>query len=217
MKKNKSLYALVMTSVIGTASAEVEPITDINPNGGLPSPAFFEDFQSGTMPAGWALFNVDGLTPNGIVSYVTDAWVVTGNFEGVGEFSMKSTSWYEPVGQADDWVITTQITLPVHAELSWRAIAPDSGFRDGYEIYVSTSTQDIAGCTANPMVFSIDQEEVAYTPRSVSLSSQGYVANQNIYLCFRNNTNDRFMVMIDDIKVESNDIIFTDGFDTSFD
>ncbi len=111
---------------------------------------FSENFESGSIPAGWVLIDNDGLTPDPNVAFVTEAWVVVDDDSTDGNFVAVSTSWYTPVGQADDWMITPLVSLLGSARLSWRAQAPDPGFADGYEVYISTSTPDLVGCQIRP-------------------------------------------------------------------
>lgn len=177
---------------------------------------FFEDFQTQAdpenpvLPAGWALFNLDGLTPNAGVAYVTDAWIVRDDFinaEVPADFAIFSTSWYTPAGTSDDWIITPMISLPVSSDLSWLAFAPDANYSDGYEVYVSRTTQDVTGCQAGGTVFSIAGELQEETPRTISLSQAGFM-NEDVYICFRNNSTDKFLLVLDDIMV---DLTFNDN------
>jgi hypothetical protein len=160
-----------------------------------------EDFENG-MPAGWALFNVDGRNPDAQVSYVNAAWIVREDFaRNVNDHAAFSTSWYSPTGAADDWMMTPALKLPAvgTCTLRWNAIAYDPAFPDGYEVRISTTTKDVAGGLANPALVSIGAEESNWTSRSVSLSAY---AGATIYVAFRNNSNDRFVLLIDDIVVE---------------
>ncbi|MFN7953748.1 MAG: choice-of-anchor J domain-containing protein [bacterium] len=177
----------------------------------LRAPTFSEDFQEievtvppyDAFPSGWALFNVDGRTPAGSVGYITHAWIVREDFiTNVTDKAAFSTSWYSPAGQADDWMITPAVSLSASERLSWNALAPDASYPDGYEVRISTTTADPAGCSANPALFSIAAESSTWTARSLELATAGY-ANESVYLCFRNHTNDKFLLLLDDIAVES--------------
>jgi hypothetical protein len=161
---------------------------------------YFETFESQVLPAGWTLFNVDGLTPATNVAYVNDAWIVSDVINPAVNFSLLSTSWYTPVGTSDDWAITPSIALTATTELSWIANAPDANYADGYEVYVSRSTQDVAGCMANAAVFSIAAEASVFTPHTVDLAAAGF-ANESVFICFRNNSTDKFLLEIDNIAV----------------
>lgn len=179
-----SLPALIIALLSSTAAHAVD--------------TFFEDFQGGVMPPGWAVVDVDGQTPNANVSIFTDAWIVREDFSDNTNFVAMSTSWYDPVGQSDDWMISPPITLGTNEELSWRAKAQDPAFPDGYEVRISTTTQDVAGCSVNPPEFSIAAEDPAWTDRTVNLSSYNGLT---VYLCFRNNSYDQFVLIVDDIRV----------------
>ena len=168
---------------------------------------FFEDFQTQAdplnpvLPAGWVVVDVDGQTPASTVAQFTAAWIAGEDFDNAGDFNMQSTSWYSPPGQSDDWVITPAVMIGSNTELSWRAEAQDPGFPDGYEVYISTTTQDVAGCSANPPVFAIGAESGGvFTERSVDLATAGF-SNENVMVCFRNNSNDQFVLMVDDVML----------------
>ncbi|MBL4657754.1 MAG: T9SS type A sorting domain-containing protein, partial [Flavobacteriales bacterium] len=169
---------------------------------------FFEDFEGGTtMPAGFATFDVDGLTPNVNVAPLgfdgTDAtaWVIADDGSGANNVAV-SNSWYTPAGTSDDWMITAAINIGASAVLSWDANAVDAGFPDGYEVRISTTTQTVAGCQANASLFTIAAENPAVTARTVDLTAAGY-ANQTVYIAFRNISTDQFLLRIDNIKVEA--------------
>lgn len=158
---------------------------------------FEEDFEGGSLPAGWTLHDVDMQTPDDMVSFVDAAWVVTDEIEPGMNFSAVSTSWYAPVGQADDWIVTPQIMLGANSQLRWDAFTPNPAFADGYEIYVSTTGTDVADFT-DPAVFTIDHEASDWTQHQVDLSAY---ANQAVYIAWRNNSTDELLLLIDNIQV----------------
>jgi hypothetical protein len=152
-------------------------------------------------PAGWTLVNRDGRTPAASVSYVNDAWERREDFSvNVQDSVAFSTSWYSPAGPADDWMITPLIgTLPTNTRLTWNALAYDPGYPDGYEVRLSTTVATAAGCGAGPQLFAVAAENSGWTARNVSLASQ---AGQSVYVCFHNDSVDKFLLVIDDIVVE---------------
>ncbi len=155
-------------------------------------------------PTGWVLTNVDGLTPDASVSYINAAWIRREDFaNNVADSAAFSTSWYSPAGQSDDWMISPPITIGANTVLTWNAIAYDPAYTDGYEVRISTTTQNVNGCLANPALFSVPAENSSWTERSVNLSVAGY-SNQTVYIAWRNNSNDKFLLLIDDIVVEEN-------------
>ena len=164
-----------------------------------------------TFPAGWLLRNVDGRTAVANVAYVNEAWERREDFNfAVGDSAAFSTSWYSPAGAADDWMWTPPIAVPSGGglmRLSWNAVTYDPGFRDGYEVRVMAEPNVPTGGTgvlgnqvsASTVIFSTAAENATWTRHEVDLSSYG---GQTIRIAFRNNSNDKFLLLIDDVLFE---------------
>ena len=161
-------------------------------------------------PTDWLLRNVDNRTPAAQVSYVNDAWEVREDFGAdVSNCVAFSTSYYSPPGTAEDWMWTPQITLPAGADilLSWRASAYDPAFADGYEVRVMIAPSVPTGgpgdignqITDSTVLFSIAAEATSWTTREVDL---GAYAGQGVRIGFRNRSNDKFLLVVDDILVQ---------------
>lgn len=84
------------------------------------------------------------------------------------------------------------------AYLVWKAGAPDQSFPDGYDVRISTTGTTLADFTAAP-VLSVAAEGDVWTNRYINLSSYN---GQTIYVAFVNNSNDQFLLQIDDILVD---------------
>lgn len=162
---------------------------------------FSEDFNSSASLSSWTLINQDGRTPAGPVSQFTDAWILDRD-SSIADSCASSTSWYAPAGQADDWLISPAIQLATTSILSWDAQAQDNLFPDGYEVRISTGQPSISDFNLNPPVFQIIAENPNWTRRSINLQAQGY-SNQTVYLAWRNNSNDQFILSIDNISLDS--------------
>src|SRR6185312_57430 len=118
-----------------------------------------------------------------------------------------STSWYNPAGTANDFMWTPAIAnLPANSVLSWNAVAYDPAFSDGYEVRIMTvaptgGTGVIGNqITASTVLYSNAAENSSWTARTVSISAY---TGQTVYIGFRNNTNDKFLLAIDDIVVQT--------------
>lgn len=162
---------------------------------------FSEDFNGGSSFSGWTLINNDNRTPATNVGYVTDAWVVREDFDttGVGDSVAVSTSWYSPAGAADDYMITPAIILSnVGYYLKFDAKAQDPAFPDGYEVLISNTTPTIAALNANTALYSTTAENATWTNRNIDLSAYG---GDTVYIAWRNNSNDKFLLLIDNISV----------------
>lgn len=162
-----------------------------------------------TFPTGWLLRNVDNRTPNAQVAYINEAWERREDFgQNVGDSCAFSTSYYSPAGPADDWMWTPLINIPANAVLKWRGKAYDPLYPDGYEVRIMKSADGTpTGGTgslgnqvsASTQVFSVANEASAWTNHTVNLAA---FAGQSIYIGFRNNSNDQFILCIDDVSVE---------------
>ena len=163
-----------------------------------PAALFEDDFESGSLAmGGWTLANVDGLVPNAMVSFVNAAWVV--DDDGTGNSVAVSTSWYMPAGTSDDWLISPQIMLGADSWLFWSSLAVDADFPDNLEVFVSTTGNTPADFT-DPPVFVAMPEASEFTSHAVDLAAAGY-ANAPVYVAFRNNTNDGFLLFVDNVSV----------------
>ncbi|MBX7226280.1 MAG: choice-of-anchor J domain-containing protein, partial [Chitinophagales bacterium] len=160
-----------------------------------------------SFPSGWFLRNVDNKTPNTNVSYVNEAWERREDFaDDVTDSCAFSTSWYTPAGAANDFMWTPAITLPTGTiNLSWNAVTYDASYPDGYEVRIMTvaptgGTGVIGNQLTNSTVlFSTAAENTTWTNRTVSLNAY---AGQTVYIGWRNNSNDQFLLLIDDVIVE---------------
>ncbi|CCH01440.1 hypothetical protein FAES_3432 [Fibrella aestuarina BUZ 2] len=203
------LYSLLMSTLLGLLATPVAAQVLFKETfNNIPGP---RSGGAGTyaFPAGWLLRNVDNRTPNGAVSYVNDAWERREDFaNNTADSAAFSTSWYAPTGQADDWMWTPLIgTISATTKLRWRGLAYDPLFRDGYEVRIMTAEQGPptggSGAIGNQVtnstvVFSLANENASWTNREVSLSS---FAGKSVYVGFRNNSNDQFLLLIDDVEV----------------
>ncbi|MBS1651842.1 MAG: choice-of-anchor J domain-containing protein [Bacteroidetes bacterium] len=162
-----------------------------------------ENFNGTTppaLPSTWKQNNVDGFTPSSSLSawnFGTNAWVtrdVTSGYPAYGK-SAASTSWFTAANTANRWIITPQFTVTSGTYLSWEAIALDPSYPDGYQVLVSTTGTNVASFTNT--LLTISGENANWTTRSLSL---GAFAGQNIYVAFRNNSTDMYILMIDNVS-----------------
>ena len=156
---------------------------------------FSDSFDNGLV--NFTIYDVDGLKPAAGVSNVFGtaapykAWAINGN-------KVISTSWYEPAGRSNDWLVTT---APINIQsastyLTWKAAAYDGTYRDGYQVYISTTGNKISDFTTP--VLTIAKENSSWTTRAIDLAS--YVG-QSIYIAFVNNSTDQYILGLDDIFV----------------
>ncbi|GEM52027.1 T9SS type A sorting domain-containing protein [Empedobacter brevis] len=208
----KILFSLLTLSSVTTLSAQI----------------FQEDFDgNGPGISAWTVIDNDKNTPASAVNFIKNGWNsidrlgANGNYGGpAGNYAAMSTSWYTPAGTSDDWLISPVIDLketkaPV---IEWNAKAQDADFSDGYKVMISTGGNTVADFKTE--LLSIPAEDSDWKKRTINLKD--YVGQQ-VRIAFVNNSNDMFMLLIDDIKVTDStgggdpeptgDIIWSDNFD----
>ncbi|MCB0663537.1 MAG: choice-of-anchor J domain-containing protein, partial [Saprospiraceae bacterium] len=141
---------------------------------------FSEDF-SGGMPSDWTILDRDGLTPHPNVAAYTGTWTVDLGSTPENRAAI-SSSWYNPAGVSDDWMITPGISIPTPADpnakvfLTWYGEAVDPSYPDGYDVRLSTTDTDPASFTET--LINVPRENTDGIYRSLDLSAY---AGQRIY------------------------------------
>lgn len=203
MRKNftlfiKSLFLLCLVCVTFKMQAQVVFQEDFDGVSGVTSggPGTY------AFPSGWSIFNVDGLTPAVNVSYVNAGWIRRDDFKyNTVDSCAFSGSWYVPMGKADDWMFTPAIgPLPASCILKWNAVVYDDQYPDGYEVRIMTEAPTAENILTSTVLFTQPAENATWTARQISLTAyQG----MTVYIAFRNISDDKFLLAIDDITVES--------------
>lgn len=163
-------------------------------------------------PAGWSRADVDGLTPNPSVAYVDDAWVTLDDPFETGNCAAVSTSWYSPIGTANDWLITPLVHLPFGASLSWRAFAylpPDDA--DSYEVRFSTGGSAPTDFLSNPTLDFVEAEETTWQDHEIALDDFG-LGGRAVRFAFRNQSEDDYLLYLDDVRVAIDTAVLREEF-----
>ena len=170
---------------------------------------YSEDFDGGSLASkGFTLLNVDGLTANtgldgafvGLSDSLTNnAWI--NSLSVGGSVCALSTSWYDPAGTSNDWLITPPITLTgSNLNIAWRDMALDPSFADGYNVLISTSAGNTVGSFNPSPIFSTSGAPATWTEQSVNLNTY---AGQTVTFAFVNNSTDMYLLGIDSIRVSN--------------
>lgn len=172
----------------------IEPARRILPcNGDL---ILEENFDSG-IPVGWSILDLDDLSPNSALG-LNKGWQARTDYKDPANELVVSPSWYSPIGQSNDWLITPQITLGTNTCLSWVSYSQDRFFPETFEVRISTTTPDTNGFFAEVLVDSVGAEDDDYEYRAVNLSAW---AGQSVYIAFRQTSNDKFVLALDEVKL----------------
>ncbi len=182
---------------------------------------FEEDFD-GNGPGfdAWTTIDVDGQTPAAAVNFISTGWNridkegANGSFGGpAGDHAAMSTSWYDPAGTANDWLISPPIDLAglTSAFVQWDAKAQDPDFPDGYSLKLSPNGGNtVADFTVD--LFTIAAENPDWTTRTEDISAY---AGQTVRIAFVNNSTDSFILLVDNITVTEDEPVIPVSYCTS--
>lgn len=120
-------------------------------------------------------------------------------------FFWGATSWFNPVGQASNWLEFGPITLPAAGgHIEWMYKIQDNSFRDGYKIRVNTTSLN-ASDFIDPAVYSIGDNAASTNGDTTWTQAPGAdlsaYAGQQVYIAFEHDANDMFIIWIDNILV----------------
>jgi hypothetical protein len=211
MKKNYLKSVAVALGLVSLASTSVKaqlnetfntPVTATPTTGGT--------VTIGSIPNGWTQNNVDGLTPYSDAStsltYMgTNAWITRRlSLDGVTVDTVAmSISWYSPAASSNDYLISPQFAVPAGSGnyLLWQGTALDASYPDDYEVRISTT--GTAPADFSTVLFTTNgtgEVSGSWAQHAVDLSAY---AGQNVYVAFRNNANDKYILLIDDVKLQT--------------
>lgn len=147
---------------------------------------------------GMTIMDMDGNEPHPYVSEFGGTWsnLDKTRFDEYPSQAAISASYYQPFGKSDDWLITPAINIPETAVMTWDGLSLDNQNRDAYEVLVSTTDNSPSSFTE--VLFKVEKEENVLTTRTLSLNDY---EGQTIYIAFRNVSNDKFLLVIDNIFV----------------
>src|SRR5690348_7341361 len=89
------------------------------------------DNFSGGILSSWTVFDGDGKTHDTILYYYQPGWFPYWEADEP-DTCLVSTSYYLPAGQAQDYLITPKVTVPLFSKLVWSARSVDASYPDGY-------------------------------------------------------------------------------------
>jgi thiol-disulfide isomerase/thioredoxin len=108
-----------------------------------------------------------------------------------------SNSWFSPEAAADDWMITPVIKdITAKTILKWDAFSTDPNYTDTYEVRLSLGGKEVADFS--DVLISVPFENPYVDQRGVSLAAY---AGKEIRIAFRNISDNRFFLNIDNISV----------------
>ena len=165
-----------------------------------------EDFNSGSIPSNFTTYDLDGQTLDPILYTWMTPQASFVNVNYMGAIFAGSASLFTPPGTADKWMVTPAISLSnnsVPKTLLFDVSSGDPAGMDGVEIYVSTTGNtptDFLATTALYNSTGIGEPYIGqgWATRDIDITAY---SGQTIYIAFRNNNYNQFVIGIDNISV----------------
>lgn len=197
----KNLFTLILATILSTSVMAQNTLVEY-------------DFNDGDK-AGLSIYDVDKFTPTSFMQSIGFAagttWILIKDSNESTDMFLGSTSQYLPADRANDWLVlpATQITGKGYI-LEWKSQAFMAAKRDGLKVFISTQGGAPEDFPSTP-VWEIEEESIGKTEDYFegefiqhSISLDEYVG-QNIYIAFVNQSYDKSLLCIDDIKVYRNE------------
>lgn len=154
-----------------------------------------QDFSNGK--ADMITIDNDKRTADSQVAAFAESWTVTES-RSPGNPAAVNNSWYSPVGRADDWLITPVISgIDEKTIVTWKARALDASFPNGYRVLVAANGGDKIS-DFKDILLNLNRENPDLTTRAILLDK---FVGKDIRIAFHDNSNDMFLLLLDDIEV----------------
>lgn len=157
-----------------------------------------ENFNNG-FPIGWQSIDGDQRTPATAVSDIGTSFSAHVDYDTLtsGDSILVATSWFNPIGMANNYLILPQVTLQANGNfLLFEAKSKDPSYPESFEILISTTLGDTVSLVDT--LYSEDLLSPNWTQYILDLDA--YV-NQSIYIAIHHSSNDKFILCLDNFYV----------------
>ena len=164
-----------------------------------------QNFNTG-IPTNWIHINADGKTPNtnlgaNLVAALSPAsgkaW--TNLLKVAGDSCLVTTSWFNPIGTADRWIITQSFQVTdANTYLYWEDATASASFPDSLQILISPT----AGTTQAAFTTTLYNKSgsiTGFVKKGISLSAYN---GQTVRIAFRDNSTDEYLLYLDNVGTE---------------
>ena len=159
-----------------------------------PAASIAWNFNDGLLPADWRINNIDGLTPhNSNIFPNNEAWVILQMDET--DYVAAATSWFEPAGQADRWLVTSRINLQGDNSLKFDVASYEEEYPESIEIKLSTGGTEPSDFST--LLQTLTDIPAAFNSQTIDLSNY----TGTVRIAFRLISNDKSMGFIDNVKI----------------
>jgi len=199
----KGIIQIGIWSMVMLFSLQAEAQTSVF-NWDVDNPHYIQPLDFG--PFNINYFDEDGLTPDASTGFPVSSFVAT-DMLSVGNDVLMAVSFFNPTGQADNWVVFGPISHPIGVTsiFSWEHWILVNSIRDGYEVLVTN-------IGPNPIDFSGATIIKSYTDNDPLTNGHDTLTTQSavipapfmggpVYIAIHHNANNQWGIAFDKFDV----------------
>lgn len=145
-----------------------------------------------------------------LIAYgINSGWQVYSEVVSPGDTNrfIGATSYFNPPGQADNWLMFGGVTIPsTGAELTWDYQVASNSFRDGYRVLINTTGASVSDFASATVLLSVPDNDPSTNGDTVWAANSVQIASpfvgQKVYIAFHHNATDQFLIFFDNITVK---------------
>ena len=148
----------------------------------------------------WTDIDVDNLPVGQYIGGSSDIWVHPGWRYSSSWNCLLSNSRFSTPGQADNWIILPQVSLPNGTSyINWDSWSVSNSLnkKEDFEVLISTTSNNISDFTS---ILTVTQESYNEVNHSINLSAY---SGQDIYIAFRHISNDQYLLCLTNLEIGS--------------
>ena len=169
---------------------------------------FSENFNQG-IPSNWSMIDADQATPyaDPTVSGLAGAFHCLENSDstGLGDSIVAATSWFTDTVSANNFLITPLVQLGATGNyLYFDAKSTDASYPDGLQVRYTYNHINVDSIMASGVIFDTIAIPPTWTNFKVKLDTT--LNGDLINIAFRHYATDKFILELDNIRIETNDL-----------
>ena len=169
---------------------------------------FSENFNQG-IPSNWSMIDADQATPyaDPTVSGLAGAFHCLENSDstGLGDSIVAATSWFTDTVSANNFLITPLVQLGATGNyLYFDAKSTDASYPDGLQVRYTYNHINVDSIMASGVIFDTIAIPPTWTNFKVKLDT--ILNGALINIAFRHYATDKFILELDNIRIETNDL-----------
>lgn len=208
-------YTVTVTGSNGCTGTSTVTIT--SQGGGTCDTLFYFDgvyyAPQASDTAGFQFNTVDNdqkTADSSLIAYgINSNWQVYSEVVSPGDTNrfIGATSYFNPPGQADNWLMFGGVTIPTTgADLTWDYKIANNAYRDGYRVLINTTGATVSDFVSATVLKNVPDNDASTNGDTVWANNSVQITTpfvgQKVYIAFHHNATDQLLIFFDNITVK---------------